>query len=129
MPPLLQHSIGFFSFLNMTPVPPRRRKRLMVETRAGADGYAIWLDGTRGEVYRPETVVDVGSHAFAQIVKRNYEDMVGSNPVTLVHAGVVYPNCVIKDVQAQIFDQFMGVGGFSLVPRALVRANWELLIL
>lgn len=128
--PTLQHSIGSFAFLTMTPVPPTRRKRLTVETRPGADGYSIWLDGTRGELWRPETVIDIFSHALAQQLKANYEAACGSNPVPVVYAGVLYNNAVIRDVQVQIQDQLMGVGGFaSPLSRALVRATWDILIL
>lgn len=129
MPPILQHSIGSFAFLDMKPVPPLRRKRLTVETRPGADGVALWLDGTRGEVWRPETVIDVTTQAIGQALKTQYEALVGTNPVPIVYAGVVYPSAVIRDVQVRIEDIHMGVGGFSLNPKALVRASWDILIL
>jgi hypothetical protein len=128
--PTLQHSIGPFAFLTMTPVPPIRRKRLTIETRPGADGYSVWLDGTRGEIWRPETVIDIASHSLGQTLKAQYEAACGSNPLPVVYAGRLYANAIIKDVQVRITDQLMGVGGFSSpFSRALVRATWDILIL
>lgn len=137
MPPRFQHSLGPFKFLTMTPCPPTRRRRLVIETRSGANGFATWLDGTRGEIWRPETIVDAPSHWAAQILKEQYEAACGGNPVELHYVtdmenpfdGQTWPNVIIKDVQCEIVDQLIGIGGFNHDVRALVRSQWEILIL
>jgi hypothetical protein len=127
--PTIVHSIGSFTFIDMTPVPPLRRRKLLVETRPGVDGVAIWWDGERGEIWRPRTVRDAVSHVDAQLIKQAYEDAVGVGTVAIVYAGSAYPNAVIADVQVVIEDQLFGVGGFTSAPQALVRAAWDILIL
>ena len=125
---LIQHSIGPFRFLNLTPCPPSEKLRVFTETRNGVDGFATWWEATRGEVYRPATVVDQVNNQIAQELKRNYEDWIGS-VVTVVYAGVPYPNFLIKDVSATIQDAVMGIGGVNSVVGALVEARWDLLLL
>lgn len=127
--PSVTHSLGSFTFINMTPVPPRKRKRLMVESRAGVDGVAVWLDAERGQIYRPQTVVDVESHAAAQTLKDSYEAACGGDPVQLTYADVVYPDVVIMDVEVRIVDQVLGIGGINETVKALVYATWDLIIL
>lgn len=136
MAPRFQHSLGPFKFLTMEPCPPTRRRRLTIETRSGANGFATWLDGTRGEIWRPITVVDTPSHWDAQILKEQYEAACGGNPVPLTYVVDFenpfdqqnYPDVIIRDVQCEIVDQLLGIGGFNHTVGALVRAQWEILI-
>lgn len=120
----------------MTPCPPTRRRRLVIETRSGSNGFATWLDGTRGEIWRPQTIVDAPSHQDAQILKEQYEAACGGDPVTLTYVvdyenpfdTQTWPNVIIKDVQCEITDQLLGIGGFNHDVRALLTAQWEILI-
>lgn len=128
--PTILHSIGSFTFIDMRPVPPTPKRRLLVESRPGVDGVALWWDGPRGEIWRPRTVTDQNSHTNAQVLKELYEAAVAQGIVSVVYANRVFSNfAVIQDVQVEIEDQVFGVGGFTAFPRALVRANWELVVL
>lgn len=126
--PTVVHQIGSFQFLDLRPVPPKRRRRMIIENRAGVDGVAVWWEASRGEMYRPTTVVDAVSHAAAQLIVDAYQSAVGGNPVTLIYANIVYPNVIIHDVHCSISDQLIGIGGFNANVGALVRAQWELII-
>lgn len=136
MAPRWYHQLGPFKFLAMRPCPPTRRRRVMVETRPGANGFNVWLDGYRGELWRPETVVDVKSHWDGQKLKAEYEAACGQNPVDLYYTvdsenpfdGQVWPRVIIKDVEVDIRDQIIGVGGFNHDVGALVYARWDILI-
>ena len=124
---LIMNSIGSHDFISMKPVPPKAKRRLMVETRPGVDGFGVWVDATRGEVYRPMTVRDVQSHGKAMELKEDYEDLVGTTQ-TLTYADRTFPNVIVLDVKVEIIDIVYGVGGFVVNPQALVKANWDLLI-
>ncbi|TXH41654.1 MAG: hypothetical protein E6Q97_37090 [Desulfurellales bacterium] len=136
MAPRWSHQLGPFQFLSMRPCPPTRRRRLVVETRPGSNGFAVWIDGTRGELWRPETVVDVPSQWEGQILKAQYEAACGSDPVVLQYAvdfenpfeTQTWPDVIIKDVEVEIRDQLIGIGGFNHEVGALVYARWEILI-
>lgn len=122
------HSIGTFSFLTMTPAPPTRRVRSMVETRNGSDGFSIWKESIRGEAHQCQTVVDTGTFAAAQTLKALYEAACGGDKVPLIYAGVTYPDVYIKDVRANIRTQLIGIGGLNPPSQALLVATWQLLI-
>lgn len=136
MAPRYQHQLAGFKFLSMTPCPPTRRRRLIVETRPGSNGFNTWLDGVRGELWRPETVVDVPTQWDGQILKGQYEALCGFGPVELHYAmdmqnpfdGEVWPGVIVKDVEVMIRDQIIGVGGFNHDVGALVYARWDILV-
>lgn len=127
--PTIIHSIGDFYFISMTPCPPLRRRKVFTETRAGVDGYAVWYDAVRGEVWRPRTVVDAPSFYGGELLKEQYELACGQDPVPIVYANSQYPRAVIKDVQVHIRAQQFGIGGYNAIAKALVYANWDILIL
>jgi len=136
MAPRWEHKLGEFKFLSMRPVPPTRRRRLITETRAGSDGFNVWVDGTRGEVWEPETVVDTPSQWDAQILKAQYEAAIGSYvELQYVHDTLnpfdaeVWPKVILLDVMCDIRDQIIGVGGFNHDVGALLLARWTILIL
>lgn len=127
---LITHKIGSFPFVNMSPVPPNPKRRLMIETRAGVDGHAVWYDGTRGEIWTPRTVANFPSHAFARVQKQLYEAAIGQRLSIIYADDASYNPVVVQDVQCEIIDQAGGVGGLitPLTTRALLRADWTLLI-
>lgn len=125
---LFEYSIGTFNFIDMKPVPPTPKQRLIVETRAGVDGMSIWKDATRGEVYRPRTVVDVADHDAAIALIEDYEEAVGGAPLVVTYYDTAYTAMVVLDVKCRIVDQIIGVGGLDGSPEALVIADWELIV-
>ncbi len=121
------HKIGTFDFIQMSPAPPNQRQRVLVETRNGVDGSAVWLLGKRGEIWSPRTVRDTATHSAAITLKQSYEDACGSK-VSVTYADTVFADVVIKDVQVFIRDQVFGVGGFESTPQAIVIAQWQLIV-
>lgn len=126
--PTIVHSLDTQLFIQMSPAPPSRKQRLLIESRAGVDSFAFWQDAIRGQIYRPVTIRDTSTHALAQVLKNAYEGLVGGDPVPLVYADITYPDVIVKDVEVTISDQLIGIGGFNATVGALVRARWELVI-
>ena len=121
------HRIGTFNFIQLIPVPPRRKRRVFTETRPGVDGFAMWYEAERGEVWQPTSIVDAQTHTLAQNLKSQYEDAV-SQFVDVTYADLAYPKMLIQDVEVQIQDQVYGQGGYAVNTRALVVAQWTMLV-
>lgn len=112
----------------MSPTPPTSRTRLKIETRQGVDGFSVWKEAVRGQIWQCRTAVDAPTFADGQVLVAQYQAAVGSDPVALVYANASYGNVIIKDVQADVGTQLAGVGGLNVVSQAIVRATWQLLI-
>lgn len=121
------NQIGNFAFISLSPAPPTRKRRTFVESRAGVDGFAIWYEATRGELWNSRSVVDVGSFTVAQGIKAQYEASVGTI-VGVIYENLPYPNMLVKDVDVRIRSQLFGIGGTASSPQAIVTANWTLIV-
>lgn len=122
------NSIGSFVFISMSPTPPTNKIRTKIETRQGVDGFSVWKEATRGQIWQCRTAVDVANFTVGQALVQLYEDAVGGAPVALVYANLGYGNVIIKDVNAMVQTQLLGIGGTAGTSGALVRATWQLLI-
>ena len=121
------NQIGSYGFISLSPVPPVRKRRTFVESRAGVDGFAIWYEATRGEIWTPRSFVDVESFILAQGIKNQYEGIVGT-VVSVTYEDLLYPDMLVKDVQVRLRSQLHGIGGTAASPKALVVADWTLII-
>lgn len=121
-------SIGAFEFLNLAGYPVGIQQVTEYTARPGVNDFALWLQGTRGEPFELESVVDVTTHAAGQVLAQLYRDSVGSM-AALVFASVSFGTVAIlgvPSVECQAIAS--GVGGLVVNPGAVVRARWRLAV-
>jgi len=120
-------ALGIFNFLTMSRRPTGPQPKIVLESRAGVNGFAAWHTGIRGESQTVETWVDTSDYAGAEALAQLYAAAVGS-VLPIMYAGAILPfSALVLSVDAQPEPLVIGFGGLSGVSRAGVRATWQIL--
>lgn len=82
----MANSLGAYAFRNWIGERPlgRIQNRMEVLETPGVDGQVVRIQGTRSEVYTPESIVDVATITAARSLYANYCNLVGSTSQQVV---------------------------------------------
>jgi hypothetical protein len=121
--------IGDFDFIDLSRAPSRSLTRTVREVRPGASGVTLHRMGSQPAPYSLVSVRDVADVETGLDLYAEYEDAVGSDPVTLIWAGVdkglVYIHNVLP-LDEGIYATLLGIGGLEGTSNGMVRAAWTL---
>lgn len=120
--------LGIFAFLDLAGEPAGVTERTELQTRPGVNDFAVWLQGSSGEPFTLESVVDVSTHAAALELMALYRAAVGSM-LRLTWASVDFGTVAVLAVeQVSARAIVSGVGGLTVNPGAVLRARWTLAV-
>ena len=118
------NQIGAFRFLTMSNEPMLKQKQLIIEARAGIDGYSAWLEASRGE---PTPIFTAADTANYEQDRWNYVQSIGS-VVPVIFDGVLVPgNFLILEVTPRKRSLLFGRQVIATsTPNAIISAQWTL---
>jgi len=120
-----------FIALHGNPEGPRRLTELL--SRPGVDGVAVWELGVRGTRFTLRSGVDLPSVQWAEYVMERYHELIGADPVQLVHGRIDYAPCgwqvAVLDVRrVRAVALLKSVGGLAQNAPSLgwLECDWDL---
>jgi len=130
-----ENSIGDFRFLSLT-LPDNVKQRVIVSTRPGVPGAALWLTGTRGLPFEATSKVDAPSLAGAIGLLRQYEELIGQDPVDMVwndipvtDGGTQLAVLGVAPIAGRVFRLASSTGGLHPPGYGWIEARWNLILL
>jgi len=120
--------IGSFAFITMTRPPLDVHERLITETRAGAEGVAVWKLGKAGKTFDVQTVRDCVDQAAAAANFQAYTTLIEQGPQPLIYGGVnwAWPVKVIDIKPDEIAQTLLNIRHGS-TSHGLLKCTWTLL--
>lgn len=126
------NSIGPFTFISLRGTARPPQQQLIVLSRPGVPGNAVWRTGRRGIPFQLIGIVDSANITTAHALFYKYSLFVGGNPLTLVKDSVWMDlmegyRVLVEDVEAlRIHATLASSGGLTLNSRAKVVSRWQL---
>jgi len=112
----------------MSQPPAGPQQQIKSEERPGVDGETLWATGARGRPFSLVTFADFSDLDEAETFSRAYQAFVGSDPVSIIYAGIEQPYQVValNAVPLELKRILGGLGGLSVTSTAILRAGWTL---
>ena len=125
-------AIGPYEVLTISGMPQTIRQQLEIVQRSGVDGSGIYLTGLRGRPFTLRTTVDGIGRINAFLAFEGYTQLVGAEPVGIVHGGVwigtINALFAVLDVRlVDIGHLALSVGGTTAGADTLLTAEWDFL--
>jgi hypothetical protein len=126
---MLYNALGPFQmlFIKGEVVLPQQRSELI--ERPGVAGVGLMRTGRRGEPFALRSKVDAPSLWDGQELLRQYELIVGGDPVYLVKDDIPYSDLFFVLAMRPLVCHALGggIGGLNEDALAWVEADWELI--
>tara|TARA_R100000808_G_scaffold19496_1_gene42297 strand:+ start:13833 stop:14225 length:393 start_codon:yes stop_codon:yes gene_type:complete len=125
---MANYFIGPYQFISLSQPPEAPRQTVEVESRAGVDDVAVWRTGIKGMPFTVQSVVDFANNVTSENIYRNYEGLVGGNPVQIQWSSVFInaAKYIVLGVRViEIKRLTIGRGGLNN-GFSLLRAEWTL---
>lgn len=125
---MLEHYIGPFQFVVLKGNPLLPTEQVELIQRPGVPGVGMLRTGVRGTPFTLLSKVDAPSVDDAHYLIRQYESIVGGDPVQLVKDSIWYgPLCFVLAVRSVDVRAIVGgVGGLNEESYAWAEAEWDL---
>lgn len=127
----MTYSLDQFDFLALHGNPDPLKEEVLVLSRPGVDGVAVWKIGKRGQKFTLRSVCDARDIAHARDLFCQYKALIGADPVSLTWADLPLANesakVVVLDVRAATLKTILGgVGGLNPPSTGWVECDWDL---
>ena len=126
---MTEFRLGEFEFVSLSRALSRPMQTIEREVRPGADGVTLWRTGKRGQPFVLMSFVDCSTVEAALALLKQYEQLVGDDPVTAKWAGqevdelLVFVHNVVPDEQG-LRAILLGIGGKEGTSHAFLRCHW-----
>ena len=128
------NAIGSFLFIALDGNPLAIGEEVLLKSRPGVAGVAIWRTGERGRRFTLRSVVDGLSYTHAQNLYLLYRELIGQDPIDVVRADKALTSdqtkiavLDVKPVDGRIMPQLGGVGGLNPPHKGWCECDWELI--
>ena len=127
------YAIGEHQFISLSGPPPGPAESLAVTSRAGCPGHTVVKTGNRGTAFSSVSVVNALTVIDGWGLVRQYEQLVGADPVMIRWGGRFEDQWQVQvlgvqPIQGGVRKLVIGVGGLWPSPSyAICRCRWELL--
>lgn len=128
--PIFLHQIGPQPFVSLEGEVVIPGEQMEIEIRPGVPGVGLWRMGERGEPFELHSKEDVFNWPLAKIREREYQDLRGQGPWSLVHYNFFYDQLSLLFVVLNVRSRSRAIaymhGGFNPASGCLVEATWTL---